>query len=193
MGSVLSGFLPSPSPELVAHFAGGHPDVRLALPDKSVNYPDFLGNANPANNGRSLTSMPASPRSSNQLEQFMAACDHPGLKLKFDEDHRFLREVVYVGLKDLNNGFDSPLIGRFSPADFLVVIDRCEPLHIRVIGIEVFASARGLREVKISPEDGYNWARRLVRGIREGLTSPSVRPSGCRRDQRPLLILDCSS
>jgi hypothetical protein len=49
-----------------------------------------------------------------------------------------------------------------SPEDFLVVIDRCEPLHVRVVGIEVFASGRDLLDVKISPEDGYDWARRLV-------------------------------
>jgi hypothetical protein len=106
--------------------------------------------------------MPASPRSSNQLEQVMAACDRPGSQVKFDEDHRFLREVVYAGLNDMNTGFDSPLIGHFSPADFLVVIDRCEPLHVHVIGIEVFASGGDFLEVEISPEDGYDWARRLV-------------------------------
>ena len=92
----------------------------------------------------------------------MPACDCPGSQVKFDEDHRFLREVVYAGLKDLNTGFDSPLIGHFSPADFLVVIDRCELLHIRVIGIEVFAAGRDFLEVEISPEDGHDWARRLV-------------------------------
>jgi hypothetical protein len=92
----------------------------------------------------------------------MPVCDRPGSQVKFDEDHRFLREVVHAGLRDLNTGFDSPLIGHFSPANFLVVIDRCEPLHIRVIGIEVFASGRNFLEVEISPEDGYDWARRLV-------------------------------
>jgi hypothetical protein len=93
----------------------------------------------------------------------MAVSDSSGSQLKLDEDHRFLREVIYAGLKDLNTGFDSPLIGHFSPADFLVVIDRCEPLHIRVIGIEVFASGRDILEVEISPEDGYHWVRRLVK------------------------------
>jgi hypothetical protein len=92
----------------------------------------------------------------------MAAYDPPGLQVKFDEDHRFLREVVYAGLKDMNTGFDSPLIGHFSPADFLVVIDRCEPLQIRVIGIEVFASGRDFLEVEISSKNGYDWARRLI-------------------------------
>jgi hypothetical protein len=106
--------------------------------------------------------MHASARSLNQSEKMMAACDRPGFQLKLQEDHRFLREVVYSGLKDLNTGFDSPLIGHFSSKDFLVVIDRCEPVHIRVIGIEVFASGGDLLEVEISPEDGYDWARRLV-------------------------------
>jgi hypothetical protein len=106
--------------------------------------------------------MLASARSLSQSEQVMAGCDRPSSQLKLEEEHRFLREVLYAGLGDLNNGFDSPLIGHFSPADFLVVIDRCEPLQIRVIGIEVFASGRDLLEVKISPENGYDWARRLI-------------------------------
>jgi hypothetical protein len=92
----------------------------------------------------------------------MAVSDSSGSQLKLNEDHRFLREVIYAGLKDLNTGFDSPLIGHFSPADFLVVIDRCELLHVRVIGTEVFASDRDFLEVEISPEDGYDWARQLV-------------------------------
>jgi hypothetical protein len=106
--------------------------------------------------------MSAKPRLSNQLEQIIAACDRPGSQLKFDEDHRFLREVVYAGLKDLNTEFDSPLIGHFSSTDFHVVIDRCERLHVRLIGIEVFAAGRDFLEVEISPEDGYSWARQLV-------------------------------
>jgi hypothetical protein len=77
------------------------------------------------------------------------------------ENHRFLREFVYAGLKDLNTGFDSSLIGHLSRENFLVVIDRCEPLH-------VFASSKlrsspqvgSCSKVEISPEDGYDWARR---------------------------------
>jgi hypothetical protein len=94
----------------------------------------------------------------------MAARDCPGSKLKFDEDHQLLREVVYAGLKDLNTGFDCPLIGHFSPADFLVVLDRCERLRVRAIG------TIGLVD--------------LSRGIWDGLTSPSERPSVSRR-QKP--------
>lgn len=113
--------------------------------------------------------MPASPTPPDQFEQMFAEMDTPESKLKFEEDHRFLREAVYAGLRDLNIGFDSPQIGHFSPADFLTVIGRCESLHVRVIGIEVFTTdvkppcKVGFLEVEISPEDGYEWARRLVR------------------------------
>jgi hypothetical protein len=77
--------------------------------------------------------------------------------------------VVYAGLRDLNIGFDSPLICHFSPVDFLTVISRCESMHVRVIGIEIFTTdvkppwKVGFLEVEISPEDGYEWARRLGR------------------------------
>jgi hypothetical protein len=70
----------------------------------------------------------------------LAECDLPEWKLKFEEDHRFLREVIYAGLTDLNTGFDSTLIAHFSPENFLTVIDRCESLNVRVLGIEVFST-----------------------------------------------------
>jgi hypothetical protein len=97
-----------------------------------------------------------------------AEMDTPESKLKFEEDHRVLREVVYAGLRDFNTGFDSPQIGHFSPVDFLTVIGRCESLHVRVIGIEVFTTdvkppcKVGFLEIEISSEDGYEWARRLA-------------------------------
>jgi hypothetical protein len=113
--------------------------------------------------------MPSAQRSRDQFEQMLAECDAPEWKLKFDEDHRFLREVIYAGLTDLNAGFDSPLICHFSPEDFLTVMDRCELLKVRVIAIEVFkidaepAWKVGLLQVEIPSEDGYDWTRRLVR------------------------------
>lgn len=90
-------------------------------------------------------------------------------KLKFAQDHQFLREVVYVDLPDLNTGFDSPDIGHFSPEDFLVIIDRCESLGVRLVGVEVFSTVVGppwklaMLEVETSPEEGFEWARRLAR------------------------------
>ena len=80
-----------------------------------------------------------------------------------------MRRIIYAGLKDLNTGFDSPLIGHFSPEDFLIVIDHCESLNVDVIGIEVFTTdveppwKAGLVDIEIFPAPGYDWPRRLVR------------------------------
>jgi hypothetical protein len=105
--------------------------------------------------------------------RMFAEMNTPESKLKSEQKNRFLREVIFAGLSDLNTGFDSPLIGHFSPADFLIVIHRCEALHVRIVGIEVFTKdveppwKVGLLEVEISPEDGYDWPRRLVRNYQE--------------------------
>jgi len=82
--------------------------------------------------------------------------------LNFEESNRFMQEFVFADLKNLNTGFDSPLIFHFDPADFEMVIDRCERLHVRIVGIEVFSSDVELLEIEISPEDGLEWARRSV-------------------------------
>jgi hypothetical protein len=62
------------------------------------------------------------------FDQMFAELRTPESKLRFEQSHRFLRRVIYAGLKDLNTGFDSPLICHFSPEDFLIVTDRCESL-----------------------------------------------------------------
>jgi hypothetical protein len=103
------------------------------------------------------------------LTQTMAEFATPESKLRFEKEDRFLREVIYAGLTDLNTGFDSPLIGHVSPEEFLTVIDRCESRSVRIIGIEVSTadveppSKMQLVEIEISPEPGYDWTRRLVR------------------------------
>jgi hypothetical protein len=105
----------------------------------------------------------------DQFEQMFAELNTPESKLKFEQENRFEREVLYAGLADLNTGFDSDLVRHFSPEDFLIVIDRCEALNVEVIGIEVFTTdveppgKAGLVEIEISPVPGYEWARRLVR------------------------------
>jgi hypothetical protein len=106
---------------------------------------------------------------SDWFEQIFADMDKPESKLKFEAKNRFEREVLYAGLTDLNTGFDSDLIGHFSSAEFLTVIDRCESLGVQVIGIEVFTTEveppakAGLEDIEISPVPGYDWARQLVR------------------------------
>jgi hypothetical protein len=104
----------------------------------------------------------------DQFEQMLAELNTLEAKLKFERKHQYEREVLYAGLANLNTGFDSPLVGHFSPEDFLIVIDRCESLGVEVIGVEVFTTdveppyKAGLEDIEISPVPGYDWARRLV-------------------------------
>jgi hypothetical protein len=91
----------------------------------------------------------------------------PAENQRFEEEHLFMEEVVYVGLENINTGFDALGIFHFTPADFGSVIDRCEHLHVHPNGIEVFTTDGGFIECVFamddgSPEDGYDWARRLV-------------------------------
>jgi hypothetical protein len=103
------------------------------------------------------------------FERMFAELRTPESKLGFEQYRQFLRRVIYAGLKDLNTGFGSLLIGHSSPEDFLTVIDRCESLNVDVIGIEVFTTdveppwKAGLVDIEVSPAPGYDWPRRLVR------------------------------
>jgi len=93
-------------------------------------------------------------------------------RLKFDADHRFMEQVVYAGLENINTGFDAAGIFHFSPADFGKVIDRCEHLHVHPNGIEVFTTDGGFIECVFamddgSPDESFDWARRLARKYME--------------------------
>jgi hypothetical protein len=114
--------------------------------------------------------------------------EYPGDRLKFEGDHQFMQEVVFTELKNLNTGFDSPLIFHFSPSDFATVIDRCEHLNVQIIGIEVFevlSGSGGFLEVEISPDDGYGWARRLVQAY---MGKPNITLSATFKVPDALLI-----
>ncbi|QNI30988.1 hypothetical protein H7849_17990 [Alloacidobacterium dinghuense] len=83
-------------------------------------------------------------------------------KDRIAKDTAFLQKRVFYGLPNLNIGYDSSLISHFDANSFSHVIDRCELLGIRIIGVEVFSNRIELLNVEISPEDGYEWVRRLV-------------------------------
>lgn len=100
----------------------------------------------------------------------------PEEALKFEVKHRFMDEVVFVGLKNLNTGFDAAGIHHFSPAGFGEVIKRCEPLCVSPIGIEMFTTDGGFVDCQIRPEnlsldETYAWARQLVE---EYLETPEI-------------------
>lgn len=88
---------------------------------------------------------------------------------KFELERRFMDGVVFGGLANLNVGFDSPGVAHFSADDFITVIDRCVRVGIEISGIEVCSTAvkdpqwkADLLDIQISPEPGYEWARRVV-------------------------------
>jgi hypothetical protein len=82
---------------------------------------------------------------------------------------RFLVERVFAGLANLNTGFDGASIVHVSPEDFCTVIDRCQNLQVAFFGIEAFSTdveppwKVAFLEVEISPGQGYEWARDMVR------------------------------
>ena len=90
--------------------------------------------------------------------------------MELDDKHRFIHEVLFAGLVNRNTGFDSSLIPHVSSEDFLVVLDRCAVTGAGICGVEIFDVSRWERDqqvdflgVWIRPEEGLEWARRLVR------------------------------
>lgn len=53
-----------------------------------------------------------------------------------DKELKYLDKNIFVGLKNLNTGFDSPTIAYFSEADFEKVLDRVEKHGLGIHGIE---------------------------------------------------------
>jgi len=48
----------------------------------------------------------------------------------------FLWKYIFVGLTNLNDGFDAQVIRYFSESDFRIVLERVEKLNITIHGIE---------------------------------------------------------
>lgn len=57
-------------------------------------------------------------------------------KLRINRENAFLDRHVFVGLKNLNDGFDSSDIKYFSEHDFEIVIHRVKELGLGIYGIE---------------------------------------------------------
>lgn len=52
------------------------------------------------------------------------------------KEYQFLKNNVFNGLKNLNDGFDVKSIYYFSESDFKIVLDRVEKNKIAIFGIE---------------------------------------------------------
>ena len=110
--------------------------------------------------------------------------------MEFDEKHRFIHDILYARVKNRNIGFDSHLIPHVSPEDFEVVLDHCAETGSGICGIEIFDVSRWKKDhqvasldVVIRPEEGLEWARRLVREY-AGQPNITVCASCLRRKRR---------
>jgi hypothetical protein len=82
------------------------------------------------------------------------------IELKKEE---FLKSKIFIGLKNLNDGFDSESINYFSESDFETVLNRVEKYGIGIYGIEPwlngnFYSVRVHEELNAEPNEP-NWYR----------------------------------
>lgn len=89
-----------------------------------------------------------------------------GDSLSLEDKHTYLCSHVFVGLTDLNSGYDSSLIAHFSPEEFETVAARCERLNICIYGVEIFVNKTEFLDCVISPEAGFGWVRRLIEEYR---------------------------
>ena len=93
-----------------------------------------------------------------------------------NKEKEFLEKYIFLDLKDLNDGFDSPLIKYFSREDFEIVLDREELDGIKIFGNEPWPDkkyfcVRGHEDYKTSA-DNPEWYRKAYADfIEEGVTS----------------------
>ncbi|RKN78521.1 hypothetical protein [Ulvibacterium marinum] len=77
----------------------------------------------------------------------------------------FLDEHIFVGLKNLNDGFDTESIKYFSESDFRIVLERVEKFGLGIYGIEpwqngTYYDVYGFEDYAKTPTDSrwYNTA-----------------------------------
>ncbi len=69
------------------------------------------------------------------------------------EKLEYLKANVFLGLKNMNDGFDTESIYYFLESDFETVIDRVEKLEIGIMGIEPWLNGE-FYDVKIAEDYG---------------------------------------
>lgn len=90
--------------------------------------------------------------------------------------NRFMDDFIYIGLTDLNNGFDVAVIKYFSLLDFEIVMDRCEEHGIGLYGIEPWPNGEyggcEVNEMYNLETTDPKWYRACVnKFVSEGITS----------------------
>jgi hypothetical protein len=68
-------------------------------------------------------------------------------------EHNRLKKNIYIGLRNLNDGFDSETIFYFSETDFAIVMQRGIEKHVGITGIEPWYKGRFYDAVGCDPYD----------------------------------------
>ena len=92
-------------------------------------------------------------------------------KAKQVEKLDYLKANLFIGLINMNDGFDSESIYYFSESDFEIVIDRAEKLGIGIMGIEPWLNGE-FYDVKVAEDYGgissdSKWYRKAFAEFKE--------------------------
>jgi len=71
--------------------------------------------------------------------------------MNYNEKKQFLKQHIFYGLENRNDGFDSPNIFYFTESDFEIVLNRIESLKCGIYGIEPWKNGE-MYDV-LGPED----------------------------------------
>jgi hypothetical protein len=82
-------------------------------------------------------------------------------------EESFLRKFVFRGLNNLKPVWDSPVIAHFNAGDFIRVVDRCNVLGVRIIGIEIFTTEGQGLDIEIPEADSNSWCVSFVQKYQE--------------------------
>ncbi len=85
-------------------------------------------------------------------------------KKERNKELEYLKNAIFKGLENLNDGFDTELIYYFSESDFEIILDRVEKLEIGINGIEPwlngdFFDVISFEDYDTIPTDS-NWYRK---------------------------------
>ncbi len=105
-----------------------------------------------------------SQKQKDRLEVLAKALNAPTTTSRLGAEKRFLDENLFLGLQDLKPWFDNSAIKHFAAEQFLVVIERCTELGIKITGIEIFRFNGTLVDVHIANDEkpGNDWCSDLV-------------------------------
>ncbi len=76
------------------------------------------------------------------------------VKQKGIKEMKYLEGYIFIGLRNLNDGFDAESIFYFSEADFKIILERAEERGIAIYGIEAWSDGDSFEGVKTFEDFG---------------------------------------